>query len=315
MGQKGSNKVPQRGTKYGAPKGNIVSEMFPSQVHTFFAWLDYLVVSAWCLGREPVYINLDETATQFNPRIRDLVLRQVPEDLSPYMIPRTFPSRRGMATFIALISDNDLVQRALPQFVVASPAKFSRRRIVAEAAHCPAAVRLVTQKSGWCDTAVMCDAVLPGLGDAVRPFRAQGLQPILLMDSFGPHVTARTVAACAEHGVWPVVVPTNLTWILQPLDVFAFRSMKAYLQRQFESDGDWLHGLYLAASQWLPGKSWAKAFAGCGVSARGQALTATLKRRVPGVEFWPRGANMPPDLTPVLPARSAGRLRFLAAYF
>ena len=107
----------------------------------------------------------------------------------------------------------------------------------------------------------------------------------------------------------------NLTCILQPLDVYAFRSMKAYLQRQFELDGDWLHGVYLAATQWLLGKPWAKTFAGCGVSVRGQALTATLKRRVPGVEFWPRGANMPADLTPVLPARSAGRLSCLAAYF
>jgi hypothetical protein len=55
----------------------------------------------------------------------------------------------------------------------------------------------------------------------VAPYKAT-VQPILFLDDVRFHTTAHVLRACATAGIWAVVVPALMTWILQPLDTDAF---------------------------------------------------------------------------------------------
>ena len=72
------------------------------------------------------------------------------------------------------------------------------------------------------------EEVIGWLREALEPFRDR-YTPILLMDAAPVHVASNVLRACVERSIHVIVVPAQMTWLLQPLDTHAFRLYKAYL--------------------------------------------------------------------------------------
>ena len=116
-------------------------------------------------------------------------------------------------------------------------------------------------------------------------------QPIVVLDAATCHLGAEVVAKANALGLWLLVVPANLTWLLQPLDAHVFSSYKAFLRREYLreaslspdgviSDEKWTALLVRAATDFFNERDWSSAFAECGASGTQMALSETLSRQL-----------------------------------
>ena len=140
--------------------------------------------------------------------------------------------RRCCLTHIAFVCDRHDLQPLLPQIIVGNENTFPAGAFAALQGSCPANVRLVRQRSAW-NNAELCGQVVQWLVEALGS-RLGELQPVLLLDACKLHYSRQVLAACAKHGVWPVLVPAKTTWLLQPLDTHAFLKYKAYLRERYQ---------------------------------------------------------------------------------
>ena len=95
-------------------------------------------------------------------------------------------------------------------------------------------------------------------------------QVIFFADAFGGHITVRSLYKMGAYGFWFVLLPAQLTWLLQPLDVKVFGYLKAFLRQRFitvpaQNFNDSLvltaiRDVFAAVEKWFVNRSWAKAF-------------------------------------------------------
>ena len=69
------------------------------------------------------------------------------------------------------------------------------------------------------------------LRDALAPYAAD-FMPIFLFDAAKIHINARVLAQCSRAGLLPCLIPSKMTWLLQPLDIRAFFPFKMVLQKE-----------------------------------------------------------------------------------
>ena len=73
----------------------------------------------------------------------------------------------------------------------------------------------------------------------------ENTQVVLLLHQCPCHVHQGVITKANSLNMWVVYVPARLTYLLQPLDVFAFSAYKSALMRQFrlrENAGDLCRG-------------------------------------------------------------------------
>lgn len=275
----------------------------------YFDWIDFLISCAVAKHRRPLFINADETAVlySYQGKQRGVVLRRIPESLEDFVVPKKGPAKRsGQATLISLICEFSPLQSLMPQIIVGNPAKFNPTMLRRVEPKCPRHVRLVTQARGWSDQHVLC-TLLSDLASVLEPW-AERYQAILIWDSFKAHCTKSVITKASALGIWVCIVPPDLTFLLQPLDVACFSAMKGFLKKEshrLSEEGvadSWLQAVWEAATAFLIGRDWGPAFEACGVSACRANLSAELRRRVPGCEHWPSRPHLP-EWALVLPNR------------
>ena len=135
-------------------------------------------------------------------------------------------------THIGIVCDNTTVQPRLPQVLIGNCQTFLVREWAKLNARVPANVFLIRQRSAW-NNAHVCRRVIGMLGAALQPF-AERYQPILLMDAARVHLHASIAERCAAKGIWLIIVPAKLTWLLQPCDTHAFQRYKMYLKAAYQ---------------------------------------------------------------------------------
>lgn len=115
----------------------------------------------------------------------------------------------------------------------------------------------------------------------------ESLQPVVLLDACPCHFHPRVAAAAEELGLWLVVVPAKLTFMVQPLDVYAFSPYKACLAKLFSEHEDaagnlevlpWMQCLCTAVRKFWCARKWRAAFEQTGVvRATSSSLTVELQ--------------------------------------
>ena len=120
-------------------------------------------------------------------------------------------------------------------------------------------------------------------------------------------------------------VPTNMTWLQQPLDVYAFRRYKSHLRRQYRlkkicnklsklSPMDVVLCIVAAIRHVLQGVAWDRAFDGCGFGLHGRSagarLLKILERSAESV-FFPPLEPSHAALLSILPRKRSYRLNLL----
>jgi hypothetical protein len=91
----------------------------------------------------------------------------------------------------------------------------------------------VRRQTSW-NTAALQEEIIGWLCEALEPFRDR-YTPVLRMDAAPAHVASNALRACVARSIHVIVVPAQMTWLLQPLDTHAFRLYKATFMRAFQT--------------------------------------------------------------------------------
>lgn len=202
--------------------------------------------------------------------------------------------RRCCMTHVALVCDRPDVQAALPQFLIGNEHTLLLRDMPTLLASRPPNTTLLRQKSAWSNDELMA-TIVRDLGRSLESFRGV-YQPIFLFDAVRIHLTRRVLNAIRRAGIWPVLVPARMTWLLQPLDTHVFRLFKIALRREFQaqrlrcelgdlSTPEFLTCVYAAAREVIDRRLWAHAFAedGFGIGQAEVSAHVRTQLRVEGI--------------------------------
>ena len=220
----------------------------PVQVSVFFQWLQWLYLAV-LRGADAVIVNIDET-----PLTKGMVPRsgynwfhrhrQKTQARAPIASRET----RSHATLLACVTADPDLQRCLPQFVLTKDKSLSgleKDRLIA----LPAPLTWVQGTAGWV-TQHNLKGMLTTLRRCIRN-RCPGKQLILVMDCAAQHTNYNVLAHASRLNLHVVLVPSGMTWLLQPLDSHVFSGLKRTLaQRQTRARGIHNNG-ELPAGMWV----------------------------------------------------------------
>ena len=178
-------------------------------------------------------INLDETSVclhQQSPRGTLCVSRKVANGLSRN-VPRAH--RRCYFSVVAIICDDVDVQRVLPQFLIGSCSTLKQGDVKELRSVVSPNLRIVRQKSAWNDQRLMVE-ILRDVRACLAPFMG-AFQPVFTWDAARQHTTPLVFSTARRCGMWPLTIPSKLTWLLQPLDTHAFAGFKRKLSELDQS--------------------------------------------------------------------------------
>ena len=164
------------------------------------------------------------------------------------------------------------------------------------------------QKSGWNNIAKMSQ-ILKRIKEALAEF--EGLQGIILLDCASCHIHPQVAAAAEECGLWLAVVPARLTFLVQPLDVYALSPYKACLAKAFaEAEDDngnletvsWMNCLGAMVRKFWCARKWLPAFEKTGMLPRAEALTVELQHlQIDRISLSPLPPPEPEDVEASFP--------------
>ena len=199
--------------------------------------------------------------------------------------------RRCYMTHIGVVCDRPAVQKILPQFIIANEKTLPARRLAALRRDAPPNVVLVRQKPAWSNRTLTAH-VLRQVAAAVA-YHVGDIQIVLLLDAAKIHLYEIVLRACRAAGVWPIVVPPRMTFLLQPLDthvfaVYKWRLLQAYQRARVASGSEggdldiaeFLPCVYEAISLSMERGCWAHAFSQDGFGRRQAALCASVRSQL-----------------------------------
>lgn len=192
--------------------------------------------------------------------------------------------RRGSATFVAVLCENEAVQKCLPSFVLCNKHLCPKKLYEDLLAAAPPSLCIWRLASSWNTSVVMCE-ILEVLAAALRPWQ-QFCQPTLTMDLAPCHITQSVLQKARSLQLFIACVPTGLTPQLQVADVFCFRAFKAFFAGEIQklrAEGHEVtkalfFQIFFKVPAWLQARSWAKAFqAICALDGNINLLTKDLQ--------------------------------------
>ena len=151
-----------------------------------------------------------------------------------YRQPVSAETNRVNFTHLATICNVPAIQPKLPHIIFCAAPTLrvgDWNRLCAEM---PANVYLKRMPSSW-NTSDQHRVYLRLLRAILEPYLAV-YQPIISFDTASAHMNPDVIADFPTLGLWYVVLPPRMTWLLQPLDTHAFQKYKAFLKKGF-SDG------------------------------------------------------------------------------
>jgi hypothetical protein len=239
------------------------------------------------MGKEILRINMDETSVcLWQGDGKGTVFADKGRHRDGPVQKMSRSKRRACLTHVALVCDRPEVQARLPQLIIGNVFTFPAKSFAALQGARPPNVQLIRQKSAWNNTD-LCAKLVRLLEAALKPY-VDSFQPIFLFDAVRLHLSSRVLNACASAGIWPIVVPAKMTWLLQPLDTHAFQRYKAHLKLAYQharvqarSDldiGRFLLCLYETIRRVLQGVLWSSAFDRDGFGS-GQARVSEYVQR------------------------------------
>lgn len=180
---------------------------------------------------------------------------------------------RSYLSHIGIICDDPLIQPVLPQEIRGNRYTIPAGQVASLRFGLAANVFLERERSAWNNSRVMM-RVLRRLRRALGPYMGH-VQPILIMDANGCHKTPEVIALCRLLGIWPLLVPARLTWLLQPLDTQCFAAYKTSIRKAFQTAriqsttgrldlAGFLRCVEQAIREVLQHRAWAPAFDGDG---------------------------------------------------
>ena len=264
----------------------------------FFRWL-FFVLHELTGGPHPLVINMDETMLS---SVRPWKLGVVPSAHQAVAanlgtVPRD--SALPRTSLLAAVCSDAALQKYLPQVRLprARPETPAGPTVLAAYAAAGAPQAAYHGGSGWNTGAIMVSY----LRDLTRRLArvAPGRPLILVMDDSGIHTGDSTLRECIRLRIAVVIIPSRMTWCLQPLDTHVFARLKAAIRgavfermagglggRVSPSDRIRLHGEAIRSV--LVERDWSEVVRRGGLDGPGHVLRPAVLELLSGADVTPR---------------------------
>lgn len=230
-------------------------------------------------GQRYVCINLDETMVRheyYNPKGNVVRKQQQSHRRAPGLVQRVRRDQeKAGTTLVAAICDDDDLQRHLPQIWLPKDSPKKPMPLGLKNEFRTALARGYPQQvwggtGGWM-TSDLFKEVLRTINRRVREQRGDDVVVVVIFDAAGSHATNAVCEVAKELGMIVLLIPGQLTWLLQMLDVKVFGRLKAKLrvdcmrERMRSSDGKmpkhrWASIAVQAVHELLVTRTWQRAF-------------------------------------------------------
>ena len=303
--------------------GAVPAHACLSQVTAVWQWWNFLH-TLLPPGKTILRLNLDETAVRtYCSPAAGLICTHAPGRGQFRLRPVHQASRakqRSCLSHIVFLCDDTAVQPQLPHIICGNKKVLPLHVQRHVQQHLLQNVFVIRRQSAWINTDLMVK-VMGVLGHVLRPHLATK-QPVLLLDALSVHIAPQVFRAAAKAGIWLVVIPAKLTFLLQPADTHAFYKYKMYLRRRYlEVSSDAVDGevglekLLLAMNDGVrrvfQGHAWGRAFTANGfdvnqsgvrrkiLDAMGVSASFSAPSSLPSLtqfqSIWPAGKEIPFD--------------------
>ena len=285
----------------------------------YFRWVNWAFAQLSMLG-EPIVINMDETMLS---SVKPMKLGVVPDRqraglFSMHGVRREVQLPR--TSLIACVCNDSTLQATLPQMRLPRGPKGRIAGSRARAAYAEAGTPQMTlHGSGGWNNADTCSVWLRSLAQRLR--RAAPGRPILLvMDDCSVHVSETLLRRCVAWSIGLVIIPSRMTWMLQPCDTHVFSRLKSSIRKKcFEEvarsgSGSLAPGKRIrlhgeAIREVLCDSSWTAVMERSGLSGPGHDLRPSVAQSLSGVDLvarFPSEEELQEALS--VPVVRAGRL-------
>ena len=259
-----------------------------SQACISWTWTQWLINSLGGMD-QVVIMNLDETGVpMFMGDLRGNIILEPCSGRRTVLPSQNVPRNltRAAVTHVAIICNRPELQPCLPQLLLgdSSTLTIQAQRDVQAAA--PANVTVWRLKSRWVDVAVM-KTLLRAISGNLRA-NSPGLKPILIWDCCPAHLKDEVLRVARSYGIYIVLVPAKMTWLVQPLDACVFQRYKAGLreayavvrqasERGIVSPAVWWRCIVEHVHTYMHSRDWTRAFESTGWIGAGQRVSTFLK--------------------------------------
>ena len=211
--------------------------------------------------------------------------------------------RRTAFTHAAFICDDSSIQPLLPQLLLANSSVLTNAQLQAILQECPRNCFVKREKSAWMTIDIM-KILLVCLLEMLSPYK-DSHQIILFLDAHRSHISRPVAELCARKGIFLVIIPARLTFLLQPADTHLFARYKRTLKRRYHElanaseDGSvntvlLFRCIFSTIRTVMQGLSWRGAFAADGYEEDMGAVSSYIMRHLCYTTV-PEIVDTPPD--------------------
>ena len=266
-----------------------------------------------------VRVNMDETHIPFQPPaavglLSNVAKKQKRSARGLVNAAKSCESRAGF-TYVCMITDDAALLQHLPQVLLVNKNVVTAAEINAALTVLPSNVVVIYGETAWMNSDLMI-TVLNRLAHTVRRIRP-GAQLIVCMDTFRAHMTRSVWKTCCDLQIRLHLVPSKMTWILQPCDTHVFARFKRRLQTECMerkltgTDGvltrlQLFQSLGASIEKIIRGQDWSRAFSDTGLTGNQSAVTGRVLDKMGVADMPIANARLPTfaDLQEVFPGRA-----------
>ncbi|CAJ1460582.1 unnamed protein product, partial [Effrenium voratum] len=264
----------------------VPQEEMRQKAVAFWKWCNYTVACAADVGKEAVFVNMDETSVGYPHSLVGTVMADRSHTCVEHA---TLSQRRARISLLASISSDARLQSHLPQLILASEKQLTKKvlKVLASLEPLPPNVVILRQKSAWNSAQGMCvyigmlrDALAGHIGDRTL---------VLLVDTARQHVHPDILHQAQVCQIKLQFVPALMTMHLQPLDLVVFSVLKRSFQELWRETLEdscsanmerLLRVLLAAIGRVLCASTWAAAFQRAGVTDRQRFVCQVLLQKL-----------------------------------
>ena len=243
-----------------------------------------------CAGwPEAVFINMDETPVAKQMKNRRGWVLELPGKMPEGWYARiNTRDTRAHVTLVGMVCDDAALQKHLPQIILAKDENLTRAE--------KAALRSLAAPTVWMENVngwMTCDIMKRTLTLLRRlVLRAKpNVEIVVCFDCAAQHLHHDVMVHASRLKLHVMVIPSGMTWLLQPLDTHVFASFKRALHDK-HSRARALHPLgVLSPTQWiditasaikdvLVDLEWSHAMMANGLHSQGVALRAKIANAI-----------------------------------
>jgi hypothetical protein len=263
-----------------------------TQACAAWQWHEYLV-SIVPHGTRVVLVSLDETSISMcQERTRGNVYFGKGPRKNTLGKLRGAPSSKGKRvcmTHIGLVCNDSSLQPYLPQVLLVNKKTLPLHMVEAIRAELLPNVEVWRLNSSWA-TATVIRKLLRRLSGIIAE-HAPNAKVIVQMDAYPAHLHESVIKECFDLKMWPLIIPSKLTWLLQVLDTHVFSKYKSYIRkvvakaRSQEPNGvltlvSWIAAVCAAIRGVLHANKWEGAFSSNGFPYSHADLGRSIKMQM-----------------------------------